>query len=429
MDVPTTCTLTIGGESYELPIVVGTEGERAIDIGRLRATTGYVTLDDGYANTASCQSQITYIDGDQGILRYRGIGIEELASRSSFVETSYLVLFGQLPTTTQRAHFTDLLTEYSSLHTSVLKHFDAFPPNAHPMAIMSAMIQAVSTHDRPKVTDDESYMAAAARLMSITRTIAAASYKSSIGETIMPPRYDLHYVENFLHMMFSVPYRAHEPLPEASRALNQFLILHADHEQNCSTSTVRMVASGEANMYASVAAGVSALWGKKHGGANMQVVQMLQQLRDSDQSIESYIAKVKDKTAHIRLMGFGHRVYRNFDPRARVLKAACEDLLNALEVDDPLLDVARRLEEAALHDDYFIERKLYPNVDFYSGIVLRALGIPLNMFTVMFAIGRTPGWIAHWREVNQDPSGRIHRPRQIYQGETEREFVARKNRQ
>lgn len=424
---PETCTLTIGDDTYELPIVVGTEGERAIDISNLRAETGYITLDPGYGNTGSCESSITYINGEEGVLRFRGIPIQELAERSSFVETSYLILFGNLPTNQERARFTELLTEHSRLHTSLAKHFDAFPPHAHPMAILSAMIQVASTHDRPKITDAVSYEVGAARLMSIMRTLAAASYKSSIGEEIIPPRYDLHYVENFMHMMFSQPYREFEPDPVAARALNQFLILHADHEQNCSTSTVRMVASGEANLYASVSAGVSALWGHKHGGANHAVIKMLQQLHDAEETIPEYLAKVKDKSANVRLMGFGHRVYRNMDPRAVIFKKTCDEVLEKLHINDPLLDTAKELEEAALADDYFRERKLFPNVDFYSGIVLRALGIPLEMFTVMFAMGRAPGWIAHWREVSEG-NGRIYRPRQIYRGPTERMFVARNDR-
>ncbi len=421
--------LEIDGTVYEFPIVVGTQGERAIDISRLRSTTGVITLDDGYANTGSCSSAITFIDGERGILRYRGVPIEQLAeNRSSFIETAWLVLFGKLPTTTERQEFADLLSRNAALHHDMYKHFDAFPDNGHPMAIMSSMINALSTHQRPIIIDDESFKLAAARLLSKVRTIAAASYKSSIGESLVYPREDLKYVANLLHMMFTVPYKDYVPSKEVSRALNLFFVLHADHEQNCSTATVRMVASAQANMYAACSAGVAALWGPLHGGANVAVIQMLQRLRHDDTSVKEFVSEVKDKTNGVKLMGFGHRVYRNFDPRAKILKQAADDLLNSMHIEDPLLPLAKDLEEAALNDDYFVERKLYPNVDFYSGIILRAIGIPLNMFTVMFAIGRMAGWMAHWKEVHDTVGQRIYRPRQVYTGLVEQPWLPRKDR-
>lgn len=425
-----TARLEIDGTVYELPIKVGTEGERAIDISRLRAETGVITLDDGYGNTGSCESEITYINGEDGVLRYRGIPIEVLAKQSSFVETAYLLIFGSLPNAAQRERFTALLTESSTIHEAMMKHFDAFPTNSHPMAIMSAMINALSTHERPLIQpgDDETLLVYAARLMSKVRTIAAASYKSSIGQPIMYPRSDLKYVDNFLHMMFSMPYSLYEASPEVSHALNMFLVLHADHEQNCSTSTVRMVASGRANLYASCSAGVVALWGQRHGGANVEVINMLARMQRENIKPEQFLNEVKDRSNSTRLMGFGHRVYRSLDPRARILKDAADQLLNSMKVDDPLLEMAQELEEAALADDYFVERGLYPNVDFYSGIILRAIGIPLNMYTVMFAIGRMPGWIAHWHEVFSNSDQRIYRPRQLYVGNPESPWVPRPER-
>ena len=423
-----TAKLELDGTTYELPIIEGTEKELAIDISSLRAQTGYITLDDGYGNTGSCSSAITFIDGDKGILRYRGIPIEEIAGKSSFVETAWLVIFGHLPTIEDRERFSGLLTENSRLDESMRKHFEGFPPNGHPMAILSAMINALSTHEPAVIDDDRDLEEAAARLMSKVRTIAAAAYKASVGEPIVYPRYDLKYVENFLHMMFSVPYRDYEPTPEAVNALNLFLALHADHEQNCSTSTVRMVASSQANMFASCAAGVCALWGPLHGGANVAVIEMLEFIRESGMPVKEYVAKVKDKQSKIKLMGFGHRVYRNFDPRSKILKQAADDMLATMKIDDPLLELSVELADAALTDDYFIERKLYPNVDFYSGIILRAMGIPLDMFTVMFAIGRMPGWIANWKEIHDDPKGRIYRPRQIYIGQTNEHWAPREER-
>ncbi|HCA85123.1 MAG TPA: citrate (Si)-synthase, partial [Streptomyces sp.] len=362
-----TVELIVDGTSHTFPVVTGTEGERAIDISRLRRDTGLITLDDGFGNTGSCESEITFIDGEQGILRYRGIPIEDLAERSSFIEVAELLIFGELPDETEREHFRSLLTENSSLHREMRKLFDGFPSDAHPMAILSAMINALQMYDLPEIdiADEASFRRATAVLLSKIRTIAAASYKASLGQVVVHPRFDLPYADNFLHMMFTQPYREYEPTKEASHALNMFLVLHADHEQNCSTSTVRMVASGGANLYASVSAGVAALWGHKHGGANMAVIEMLQDIHDGDFSVDDFVRMAKDKASGVKLMGFGHRVYRNFDPRAKVLKAAADDLLDRMHITDPLLDIAREVEAAALADDYFAERKLYPNVDFY----------------------------------------------------------------
>jgi citrate synthase len=417
-------TLTCDGKSYELPVVVGSENETAVDISSLRAKSGVITLDNGYANTGACTSKITFIDGEKGILRYRGYPVEELAERSSFVETAYLLIFGELPTATQLADFRRLLGEHEYIHEDMLHSFDGFPGDAPPMAILSAMINAVGCFQpvfmQPE--DNDHFMEPAARLMSKVRTIAAVSYRKSIGRPVNYPRTELRYTANLLHMMFSQPHRLYQPDEVVVRALDQLLLLHADHEQNCSTSTVRMVGSSQANLYASVAAGVCALWGPLHGGANVAVMDMLQELNESGQKLETFITRVKDKDAHTRLMGFGHRVYKNFDPRAKIIKQSCHALLQKLGVNDPLLELAMRLEEAALRDPYFVERKLYPNVDYYSGVIMRAVGIPTNMFTVLFAIGRLPGWIAHWREVRIG-GGRIDRPRQVYVGATKRSFV------
>jgi citrate synthase len=422
------CRIELDGHWYDLPVVEGTEHDRAIDIRQLRDRTGYIALDDGYANTGSCTSSVTFIDGEHGVLRYRGIPIDDIADRSSFVEVAWLVIFGRLPTQADRDRFSDLLTENSLLHRSMFKHFDAFPPNAPPMAILSAMINSLSCHEPPgEITDDASLEQAAARLMSRVRTIAAASYKASLGDPLVYPRYDYKYCENFLHMMFSMPYREHVPSVEAARTLNLFLVMQADHEQNCSTSTVRMVASSRANMFASCAAGVCALWGPLHGGANVAVIEMLEHLRRSGTTVSEYLKLVKTD-ARMPLVGFGHRVYRNFDPRARILKAAADRILEHNASSDPLLDLAKDLEEKALTDPYFSDRQLYPNVELYSGIILRALGIPLNMFTVMSAIGRMPGWIANWKEIHDDGDARIYRPRQVYVGNTLSAFVPRADR-
>lgn len=418
-------TLLVDGKTYDLPVVEGSEGERAIDIRCLRAQSGLITLDDGYGNTGSCQSAITFIDGERGTLLYRGYPVEELADNAVFVEVSYLLIFGELPTAAQLADFRRLLTEHQFIHENLRHHFDGFPPDAPPMAILSAMINAAGSFEPSLVEpeDDESFMEIAARLISKIRTIAAASYRKSIGQPINYPRSDLRYTANFLHMMFSLPHHPCEPDPDVVQALDALLILHADHEQNCSTSTVRMVGSSQANLYASVAAGVCALWGPLHGGANVAVIRMLSDLIESGESLNAFVDRVKNKDSGDRLMGFGHRVYKTVDPRARIIKRACDTVLEKLGVRDPLLDLAMRLEEFALNDDYFIERRLYPNVDFYSGIIMRAIGIPDDMYTVIFAIGRLPGWIAHWREVHTNPSVRIDRPRQIYMGPTTRPYV------
>ncbi len=418
-------TLHYDDKSIEIPIITGSEKERAIDIRRLRTTTGLVTLDDGYGNTGACQSHITFIDGEKGVLRYRGYPIEELAETSTFVETAYLLIFGELPTEVQLTEFRRLLTRHQFIHEDMRHHFDGFPPTAAPMAILSAMVNAAGCF-QPELRqpeEDDKLLEAAARIMSKIRTIAAASYRKSIGKPINYPRSDLRYTANFLHMLFSLPFDAYEPPPEVVKALDTLLILHADHEQNCSTSTVRMVGSARASLYASISAGVCALWGPLHGGANAAVVDMLSKLQQSGESVESLVEKVKHKESGVRLMGFGHRVYKNFDPRAKIIKAACHAVLEKLGVNNPLLELALELEEIALRDDYFLERKLYPNVDFYSGIIMSAIGIPTNMFTVIFAIGRLPGWIAHWREVRTNPDSRIDRPRQIYIGPTLRNYV------
>jgi citrate synthase len=418
-------TLHVRGDRYELPLVVGTENETAVDISTLRAQSGLITLDSGFANTGACKSNVTFIDGEEGVLRYRGYPVEELAERSSFVETAYLLVFGELPTQSQLTDFRVLLGEHQFIHEDMLHHFDGFPANAPPMAILSSMINAAGCFQPAfmQAEDNDHFMEPAARLMSKIRTIAAATYRKSTGRPIIYPRTDLRYTANFLHMMFSDPYRPYEPDQIVTDAMDRLLLLHADHEQNCSTSTVRMVGSSQASLYASVAAGVCALWGPLHGGANAAVIEMLSNLHDSGEQLEKFVARVKDKKSGTRLMGFGHRVYRNFDPRARIIKKDCHALLNKLHVKDPLLDLAMQLEEVALQDEYFIERKLYPNVDYYSGIIMRALGIPTNMFTVMFAIGRLPGWIAHWREVRIGGQPRIDRPRQIYTGAVQRAYV------
>ena len=422
--MPETAALVLNGKSHNLPVVVGTENERGVDVSKLRTETGFITLDDGYGNTGSCRSAITFIDGEKGILRYRGYPIEQLAEQSNFLETAWLVIYGELPTTAQLEHWLDSVLREEMLHEGLYKHFDGFPSVGHPMAILSAMINAASCYN-PSIMEMESpetFQMAAARLISKIRTIAAASYKASIGEPIVYPKPHYSYCANFLHMMFSVPYLEYEPDPDIVRALDMILLLHADHEQNCSTSTVRMVASSGANLFASCAAGVCALWGPLHGGANAAVIEMLQFIHESRIDLREYVARVKDKSSHAKLMGFGHRVYKNYDPRAKIIKAAADKVLSKLKRHDPLLEIARRLEEVALSDSYFKDRSLYPNVDFYSGIIMRAMGIPLNMFTVMFAIGRLPGWIANWKEVREGES-RIYRPRQIYVGPTVREYV------
>jgi citrate synthase len=407
------------GGRATLPLIEGSAGERAIDISKLRDQTGLITLDNGYGNTGSCRSAITFIDGEQGILRYRGIPIEELAAQSTFVETAFLIIYGKLPTAAELRRFSELLTQHELIHEDMRFHFEGFPPNAHPMAILSSMVNAAGCFYPELLApqEQENFGDEVAFIISQVRTIAAFAFRKSRGLPIIYPKPQLRYSENFLHMMFSKPYADYELKPEVVRALDLIFLLHADHEQNCSTSTVRMVASSKANLFASVASGVCALWGPLHGGANQAVLEMLEQIhRDGDDG-SRFIAAAKDKKSGRRLMGFGHRVYKNHDPRANLIKKQCDELLRVLKISDPLLDIALRLEQAALHDPYFIERKLYPNVDFYSGIMMRAIGIPLEMFTVIFAIGRMPGWIANYREVSETEAGRICRPRQIYIGE------------
>lgn len=416
--------LKIDGKTCSLPIVVGSEGERGIDISTLRQATGCIALDEGYGNTGACRSDITFIDGEKGILRYRGIPIEALAENSSFIETAFLLIYGHLPNHKELRRFSDLLTQNEMLHEDLKFHFEGFPAHAHPMAILSAMINATSCFV-PGVLDaydPSAFELQAARLLAKVRTIAAFAYRKSHGLPIMYPKPVFKYTANFLHMMFSEPYQEYDLKPEVVRALDLIFLLHADHEQNCSTATVRMIASSQANIFACAAGGVCALWGPLHGGANQAVIEMLESIhRDGDDG-SKFIAAAKDKKSGKRLMGFGHRVYKNYDPRAKIIKAQCDSVLEALNISDPLLDIAKRLEEAALRDSYFIERKLYPNVDFYSGIIMRAIGIPLEMFTVIFAIGRMPGWIANYKEVMDATHGRISRPRQIYTGHTERPY-------
>jgi len=412
-----------GGKESSLPVIVGTEDEHAVDIRSLRQETGYITLDSGYMNTGATTSAITYLDGEQGILRYRGYPIEELAEKSDFVETSYLLINGKLPTKAERTAFSTALTRHSLIHEDMQHFFHGYPPTSHPMAVLSAMVTSLSAYYPDSLDRNSAIDLHITRILSKVRTIAAFAYKKSIGQPIMYPKNSLKYCANFLHMMFAVPSEDYEVSPVIERAVNQLLILHADHEQNCSTSTVRMVGSSGANLYASVAAGILALWGPLHGGANQAVIEMLEEIKTSGADYKSFLDDVKNKRGNRRLMGFGHRVYKNFDPRAKILKKMCDEVLAHLGVKDPLLDIAKSMEEIALKDDYFISKKLYPNVDFYSGIIYRALGIPTNMFTVMFALGRLPGWIAHWKEMVEDPQTKIGRPRQIYTGEKVRHYV------
>ena len=417
--------LSLDGKTYQYPLVTGTEQERGIDISRLRSDTGLITLDPGYGNTGSCQSAITYIDGDKGILRYRGIPIEEFANHPNFIEVAWLLIFGRLPNKGEKDRFSDRLTANAHLHEAMKHTFEGFPITAPPMAITSAMINTLGCfHSELYSLDDEVLLEeAAARLISKIRTIAAFTYRRVNGLPYIYADPKLRYCANFLHMMFSMPYEQHLVDPEIENALNLIFILHADHEQNCSTSTVRMVGSSKANLFASCAAGVCALWGPLHGGANVEVLDMLEKIHAGGMTAEKYIELSKNKDNNIRLMGFGHRVYKNYDPRAKMLQSVCERVLKKLNVKDPLLDIARKLEELALKDDYFVARKLYPNVDFYSGMIMRAMGIPTNMFTVLFAIGRLPGWIAHWKEQHDDPASKIARPRQIYTGPVDRHYV------
>ena len=426
-----TVELIIDGQTLKLPTYVGTEGEVGIDIGTLRSKTGAITLDPAYGNTGACKSAITFIDGEKGILQYRGYDIAELAVRSNFIETAYLLIYGELPTANQLDEFSQLLSQNQMLHADMRFHFDAFPPSAHPMSILSAMIHASSSYPSPVTHGKparEVFPFHAARLISQVRTIATSSYRKAHGLPPSYPRSHLNYTENFLHMMFSLPEEEYVPNPEIVRALDLIFLLHADHEQNCSTSTVRMVASSQANVFASASAGVCALWGPLHGGANQAVLEMLEEIHLEGDDGTKFLNAVKNKDGNRRLMGFGHRVYKNFDPRAVIIKEQCDKVLGQLHKSDPLLDIAKKLEEIALHDDYFVSRKLYPNVDFYSGIIMRAIGIPMDMFTVMFAIGRMPGWVANYKEVMDDTDSRISRPRQIYTGEMLRQYKALSDR-
>jgi len=423
--MPEKAKLILGDSSYEFPLIVGTEGEKAIDINKLRRETGLITYDPGYANTGSCASKITFMDGEQGVLRYRGIPIEQLAQHSTFTETAYLLINGELPTRKELTRFSVLLNDHSLIHRDMLHFFDNFPRRAHPMGILSSMVNAMPSFypELSSTSNEEERTVTFARLISKIRTMAAISYKLSRGHEIIYPRPDLTYVPNFLNMMFDSPVRPYKIDHDIIRALEIFWILHADHEQNCSTAAVRLVGSARVNIYAAISAGICALWGPLHGGANQAVVEMLQEIRDSGGDPVPFIARAKDRNDPFRLPGFGHRVYKTYDPRTRIMKQVCHRLLNKLKLDDPLLDIALQLEEAAMNDPYFIEHHLYPNVDFYSGIVLRSIGIPLNMFTVMFAIGRLPGWISQWKESIEDPHWRLHRPRQVYTGALQRDYV------
>ena len=417
--------IKIKDATFEAPVLVGSENERAIDIGNLRAKTGLVTIDPAFMNTASTKSAITFLDGEQGILRYRGYPIEQLAEHCEFIEVAYLLIFGELPNEKELTRWRNLLTRHSLIHEDMKHFFDGFPSTAHPMAVLSAMVCSLSTYYPEEVdfSNKEQLEVTYARLISKIRTIAAFAYKKSIGQPFVYPRNDLKYCANFLNMMFSVPAEPYTVDPETEKVMNLLLILHADHEQNCSTSTVRLVGSSRANIFASMAAGILALWGPLHGGANQEVIEMLEAIQKDGGDVKKYVALAKDKTSNFRLMGFGHRVYKNFDPRAKIIKAAADKVLEKLGIEDPLLHIAKELEEAALQDPYFVERKLYPNVDFYSGIIYRALGFPTNMFTVLFALGRLPGWVSHWKEMMEDTSTKIGRPRQIYTGATARDFV------
>ncbi len=428
-----TARIIIDEKECEYPILTGSEGEKAIDLRSLRADTGFITYDEGFGNTGSCQSSVTFIDGEKGILRYRGYPIEELAEKSDFVETAYLIMNGELPTAAQREKLSRHLAENASVPDAMRHHFEGFPSDGFPMAILSAMLNSLTCYYPELATNDravdvENFDVAASFALSKVRTIAAMTYRMKMKKPFVSSREDLGYAKNFLHMMFSEEGNEYVPDEAVARALNLILLLHADHEQNCSTSTVRMVASSGANLFASVAAGVCALWGPLHGGANMAVLKMLQEIHDSGDDGSRFIEDAKSGKSGKRLMGFGHRVYKNYDPRAKIIGKTCEEVLNKLGLQDPLLDIARHLEQAALKDEYFLERKLYPNVDFYSGIIMRAIGIPVEMFTVMFAIGRMPGWIANWKEVATTPKGKIYRPRQVYQGPTVRHYVPMEER-
>jgi citrate synthase len=420
-----TAELRIDGKVLELPIVEGSEGERAVDIRHLRGETGFITLDPGYANTGSCRSAITFIDGDKGILRYRGIPIEELAESSSFLEVAYLLVYGKLPNQEELDYLTSSVTRHTMIHEDFKRFFGALPKDAHPMAASSAAIGALSTFypDSLDPRDDRHIEISVHRLLAKMPTMAAYAYKHSIGQPAMYPRNNLSYVGNFLYMMFGNPCEHYEPDPVVEKALELLLILHADHEQNCSASTVRLCGSSMVNLFAAISAGINALWGPRHGGANQEVIEMLAAIRDQGLSAQEFVDRAKKGDPTARLMGFGHRIYKNFDPRMKIIKQACFDVLEKLGVHSKLLEIAVEIQEIALKDDYFVERKLYPNVDFYSGVIYTAIGTPSNMFTALFALGRLPGWIAQWMEMHQDPDFKIGRPRQIYTGNTLEHYV------
>ena len=413
--------LTVDGRTIELPVIEGSEGEKAIDISRLRSESGLITFDPGFANSGSCRSAITFIDGEKGILRYRGYPIEELAERSTFLEVSWLLLYGELPTLEQLEGLRKEVTQHTMLHEDYRRLFDFMPKSAHPMPVAAAAVAALSTFYREADTEDRIHRAIV-RLLAKMPTIAAYAYKHSIGQPTMYPRNDLDYCSNFLHMMYGTPCEEYEVDPVVAKAIDLLLILHADHEQNCSTSAVRLVGSSQANLYATIAAGISALWGPLHGGANQKVIEMLERIAVEEGSADVFLRKAKDRNNVTRLMGFGHRVYKSYDPRAAILKTTCKEILERAGGSSRLLEIAMRLEEVALSDEYFVERKLYPNVDFYSGVIYQAIGIPVNMFTVMFMLGRLPGWIAQWLEMRNDPAFRIGRPRQVYTGPGERAY-------
>jgi len=425
-----TAKLIIDGKTFELPIVAGSEGERAIDISRLREETGLVTLDPGFVNTASCKSRITFVNGEKGILRYEGIPVEQLAEHSTFVETAYLLINSELPTQKQLNRFSIMLNDHSLVHEDMRAFFEHFPRWAHPMGILSSMVNALRAFypKIPERTQEEEINITVTRLLSKVRTMAAVSYKIFRGHKVIYPRQDLTYAANFLNMMFDSPVRPYLIDEDIVRALNVFWILHADHEQNCSTAAVRLVGSAKVNLYAAISAGICALWGPLHGGANQAVVEMLSQIHESGGDLAPFLARARDKNDPFRLMGFGHRIYKTYDPRGRIMKEVCDNVLGKVTRQDPLLDIARRLEEVALKNQYFIDHNLYPNIDFYSGILLRAMRIPVNMFTVMFAIGRLPGWISQWKESIDDPNWKIQRPRQIYVGRNKRDYVPIKKR-
>ena len=417
--------IELEGTIYELPVIVGSENEKAIDISKLRDLTGYITLDTGYKNTGATKSAITFLDGEEGVLRYRGYSIEELAEKASFMEVSYLLIYGELPTQTQFTNFETKIKKHTLVHEDMKRFFEAFPAQAHPMGVLSSMVSSLATFYPESLDPNRSAEAkdlTVQRILAKLPTLSAWSYKNSIRHKVMYPRNNYNYCENFLHMMFAMPTEDYHVDPIIVSAVNKLFILHADHEQNCSTSTVRMVGSSQANLYSSVSAGISALWGPLHGGANQEVIEMLEQIHKDGGNVDKWILKAKDKEDPFRLMGFGHRVYKNFDPRANIIKKTCDEVLEKLGISDPLLEIAKKLEKVALEDEYFKSRNLYPNVDFYSGIIYKAIGIPTEMFTVMFALGRLPGWIAQWKEMteNKEPIGR---PRQIYIGKTSREYV------